>query len=289
MLNLLQSNTDKLQVITSAAGTIDVDVAYVDFLAGSPPTITPSGASLQITTATTTDIVATPSTAGTIRNVKGVRIFNRDAALPNLVTIQASRGASPVLRQIWSEYLRPGEALILDERGNITLLTPITDKLLMKALAADDTGGQNINTVQPWFPTAGAGSIAIGTYRMEGLLAMTHGGTTHTTGLSFGGTAGIANIDYMATCLRATDGAIGTGYSAIRIGTVSNTVLEATSTATGTLIRVEGLVRVNAAGTIIPQFTHSAATGTAPTIKRNSYIRFTGLGDASFTTLGTWS
>jgi hypothetical protein len=84
---LLDATTDKLKVVTSAAATIDVQANYVE-LSSSTFLITGGGnQNTAISTATTTDIVAAPG-ATTIRNVKGITIYNKDASLSCDVTVQ---------------------------------------------------------------------------------------------------------------------------------------------------------------------------------------------------------
>lgn len=160
---------------------------------------------------------------------------------------------------------------------------------LFKCLAADDTGGQTIATVQPWFPTAGAVRVAPSlTYMMDGILLMTTGATTHTTALGFGGTATLTSIDWIAQGFSAAAGTTATAQNGVWNTVVTSTVLTATSTATGTAIRVSGIVRTNRAGTFIPQFTFSAnPTGTI-TIKKDTYFRLVPIGSNTVTTAGYW-
>jgi hypothetical protein len=90
MLNLTNASTDKLQVVTDAAATLDVVISWTDWLSGSP---TPGTTATAITTATTTDVVATPA-ASTTRNVKHITIRNKHASLPVNVTVVFNRGGT---------------------------------------------------------------------------------------------------------------------------------------------------------------------------------------------------
>ncbi len=90
MLNLTNASTDKLQLITDAATTLDVVTSWVDWLSGTP---TPGTTPTAITTATTTDIVATPA-ASTIRNVKHITVRNKHATLTGNVTVVLNRGGT---------------------------------------------------------------------------------------------------------------------------------------------------------------------------------------------------
>lgn len=64
---LLTSTSDKIQVVTSASGDIDVHATWLDSASG---TVTPGRTNtVAIATATTTDVVAAPA-ASTYRNVQ---------------------------------------------------------------------------------------------------------------------------------------------------------------------------------------------------------------------------
>lgn len=95
MLNLI-GNTDKLSLITSAAATIDVVAAFMDISGAVPPVIqgdTSGNQLTAITTANTTDIVATPASTE-IRNVKTLHIRNKHASLSCDVTVQLNRSGT---------------------------------------------------------------------------------------------------------------------------------------------------------------------------------------------------
>jgi hypothetical protein len=164
---------------------------------------------------------------------------------------------------------------------------------LWKVLTADDTGGQNINTVQPWFPTAGAVTVAASTtYFMEGLLWTTRaaGSTSHATGLAFGGTATITSMDYLVRC-KEGDANDLQDVSAIWMNGVGAVTIKAASTSTteNTFVLIRGIVRVNAGGTLIPQFFYTVAPGGAPTIKRNSFFLLRPIGTNVIGSQGTWA
>jgi hypothetical protein len=83
---MLALTTDKLQLVTSAAVTVDVHVAYID---ASDTTLAPSGAGKQntaISTATTTDILASPASS-TVRTVDALFVRNKHASTPTDVTV----------------------------------------------------------------------------------------------------------------------------------------------------------------------------------------------------------
>jgi len=164
--------------------------------------------------------------------------------------------------------------------------------MLLKVLAANETGS-DVNTAQDWFPSNGDVSVAANTtYLLEGELRLSRsaGTTSHTTGILFGGTATLTGIKYKALC-NTGDTVANIAENGISGEVATVIVLKAASTsATEQIsIRVTGVVRINAAGTFIPQFQYSAAPGGAPSVLANSYFKLVPLGSGSFTAQGTWA
>jgi hypothetical protein len=164
---------------------------------------------------------------------------------------------------------------------------------LFKILAADDTGGQNVNTAQPWFPTAGGVTVeGDTTYFFRGFLWTTRsaGSSSHTTGVLFGGTATLTAIGYAAWA-KTGDANDLQSWSGFWASAATTLVVKASSASTteNVLIRVEGMVRINASGTLIPQFIYSSAPGGAPTIKRESYFMLQKLGAGAVASQGSWA
>jgi len=59
------------------------------------------------------------------------------------------------------------------------------------------------------------------------------------------------------------------------------------STNSHTLIKFEGIMRVNAAGSVVPQITFSAAPGGTNTLEIGSYLRFYPIGSNTIDSVGT--
>lgn len=104
MLNLVLT-TDKLQIITSSAATIDVHASFAD-LSGS--TVTPGKQNTALSSAATTDVVAAPASS-TVRNVKTLHLRNKDASLSCDVTVQFNANAT--LYELAKYTLAPGQML----------------------------------------------------------------------------------------------------------------------------------------------------------------------------------
>lgn len=290
---LLTATTDKLQVITSAAVTVDVHASFMDMTNADPPAVkgsTSGKLNTAITTAATTDVVAAPG-ASTIRNIKTLHVRNKHASSAVDVTVQYNQNGT--LFELHKVNLAAGEILEYIEGIGFFEVAIVTPTFLQKVLSADDAGGTNVATAQPWFPTAGGVTVpADTTYYMEGFLSVSRaaGTTSHTTGILFAGTATLTSILYTAkTQVGETDALLPLSRVTSRVAT--NTTIKAASvTATEQFgCDVEGIVRISGAGTFIPQFIYSAAPGGAPTILKNSYFRLQPLGSGSFTSSGVWA
>jgi hypothetical protein len=164
--------------------------------------------------------------------------------------------------------------------------------ILFKALNADATG-QNVATVQPWFPTTGAVTVAAATsYFFEGLLYLTRsaGVTSHSTSLLFGGTATLTAIQAIAHSKTGDTAASSVLQSVIMTSAGAALVKAASTSATEVIaVLVTGIVRINAGGTFIPQFQYTFAPGGAPTVKAGSYFHMFPIGDNAVQSRGTWS
>ena len=154
------------------------------------------------------------------------------------------------------------------------LLNPYVASDVHKSLTADATG-TNVATAQPWFPSAGGVTLAAGSYLFRGVLRTSRadGFVSHTTGVSFGGTAAITGIDYLGkgkkndtNALADLQGFFGSAATTLVLKSSSNSPTEQT------VIEVDGVVIIGTAGTFIPQFIYSAAPGGAPTIARGTFF-----------------
>lgn len=117
------------------------------------------------------------------------------------------------------------------------------------------------------------------------------GGTTRTTALEFdAGTASLTSICYDATIATGAANAIytvnPTGITAIVATAV---VMNATVATAAAIIRARGIVRINVAGTFIPQIKFSAdPTGTLLS-KKESFFLMTPLGTNTVASIGSWA
>jgi plastocyanin len=106
---VLAATTDKIQLITSSAATLDVHASHIDCSAASPPVVDqPERTNTAISSAATTDIVAAPG-ASKRRMVKTLHIRNKHASLSCDVTVQFNQNAT--LYELHKVTLAPGETL----------------------------------------------------------------------------------------------------------------------------------------------------------------------------------
>ena len=293
MLNLMLT-TDKLQLVTSAVASIDVHISFVDLAQPVSASTYPQPGkqnTAAIATATTTDICAAPASS-TTRNVKTVVISNTHASASCDVTPIYNQNAT-LVRCGPKQTLAPGDTLEYIEGVGWYKVAATAPGTLLKILTADDTGGQNVATAQPWFPTAGGVTVASDTtYLLDGrlLLSRAAGTTSHTTSLLFAGTAVISSIVYMAKVQ------VGDTMALLPLSRVESAVLTSTAIKIASIVAteqitvdLEGVLRVTTAGTFIPQFIYSAAPGGTPTILRGSRFMLTPVGSAGFLSQGVWA
>lgn len=231
---LLTATTDKLQIITGAAGTLDVHASFIDMSNADPPVVKGSSSSRQntaITTATTTDVVASPA-ASTSRNVKTLHIRNKHATTATDVTVQFNQNAT--LFELWKVNLAPGDALEYIEgigffEVNAAFVSGVTTNKSTSAVAAAFAADTYLvgSSVPLGSPVIGTSYIltfdvtktAAGTATPILTVRVGTAGTTGDTArCTFTFSAGTAATDtgiFTATCTFRT---IGSGTSAVLQG-----------------------------------------------------------------------
>lgn len=169
------------------------------------------------------------------------------------------------------------------------------------ALASDYTLTDS-STAQKAFNATTNGQITLPAnsgYLLEAEYMISNVGTTsHTWATLFAGTATITALDYQARGRSGITSALtltadSSASQANGAGSLPTTALVMTAASTSAtenvLISIRGVVRINAAGTFIPQIKLSAATTGASKMLRGSYIRLTPIGTDAATNLGNWS
>lgn len=132
---ILAAVTDELELVTSAAASVDVNVTYVDISdATNPESGVAKKKDTAISAAATTGILAA-SAAGILRNIKQIIVRNTDALLSNDVTLRLSQNAT--VSELRRQRLAPGETLVYIEGvGFTTAKLNLSDD---RAIATDTT------------------------------------------------------------------------------------------------------------------------------------------------------
>jgi hypothetical protein len=110
---ILSSVSDLVQLVTSAAVTVDVHASWVDW---NGTAATPDRTNTAITTATTTTVVGSPASS-VQRTVKLLTVKNKHASSSVGVTLQHTDGTTAV--QMPKVTLLAGEMLVLNEVGTL--------------------------------------------------------------------------------------------------------------------------------------------------------------------------
>jgi hypothetical protein len=138
-------------------------------------------------------------------------------------------------------------------------------------------------------PTNGALTVkAATTYFFECLINVTSlSNTSGSFGFAIGGTATLISIMWHSTAFKTSNPSIAaTGNTTMNIN-AANTALNNASTGTVGYASIKGTIRINAAGTIIPQI--SLTTASAGVVQPNSYFRIIPVGTNAVTSVGNWS
>ena len=230
-MKLLTATTDSIEVITSAAGSVDMRCDYMDATNADPPVVKGSTSgrahAASVTTATTTTLVS--GAASTLRNVKSIFVRNKSSSVSNDITVRYNANGTTIEEVKYT--LPPGATLQWSsETGLWDVFSPSQQKAANAALASQ-TGfsadtyltGSNI-AIPLGGPTAGM------TYRLVFDVTKTAAGTAAAVLSIRYGTAGstadtaraqltwgaqTAAIDAGIITVLATFRAVGSGTTAV--------------------------------------------------------------------------
>lgn len=149
-------------------------------------------------------------------------------------------------------------------------------------------------TAQNVFSPVGFDTITVQastTYMFDGLyIIKTTGAVTHTISMSFAlTTATITNCSWttMSYPLAAPPVAAGRAQDSNFFASVAGGLVNATNATAYNIVKFEGIMRVNAAGSVVPQITFSAAPTGTNTLEIGSYLRFYPIGSNTIDSVGT--
>ena len=278
---ILATTTDKFQLITDAAVTVDVHASFMDL---SGTTATPGKQNTAITTAATTDIVSAPG-ASTYRNLKTLTVRNKHATSSVIVTFQFNQNGT--VFEIHKVQLLAGEMLEYIEGvgfftlANSTVANPVT----VARLSADQSNSTTTLTEVTNLSTA----TGTGTYIFQYMLITQSAATT--TGQRFSVnydgtvTSFVANwygVDATATASTAAMSQAATG-AAMQVFSVNSARAKST-TGWGTsisvdtanadmLVLIDGIMIVTVAGNI--ELWHASEVAASSTVKAGSSLILT--------------
>lgn len=166
---------------------------------------------------------------------------------------------------------------------------------LFKNLSADDTGGVDGLTAQPWFPTSGAVTVTANrAYRVHGLLRVNKPVTNATNlQLLFGGTCTISGVKYRVIGQsQSADNATGTAQNSGWVVSSTAVIVVANNSVAYVWAEIVGTIRITTGGTLIPQFKFSNTPGSGAdtvTVRAGTFFELTEIGADTVTERGTWA
>lgn len=257
---LLTSTSDKVQLVTSAAGDIDVHATWVDNASG---TITPGRTNTgAITTATTTDVVGSPG-ASTQRNVQSLIVNNVHASVTNTVTVRHTDGSTPVdlivislaagetLQFIdgvgWQVLASSGAAKTTQNFGNVAYSSSQSSVVLGSDVTNNNATANTIADV-----TGLSFGVTSGNrYYFRFIIPYTAAATTTGSRWTISGPAAPTLLNYRSTyTLTATSETNNAGVTAYDTPSSSS----ASSLTAGNVAIIEGIIQPSANGTVIARF-----------------------------------
>lgn len=129
-------------------------------------------------------------------------------------------------------------------------------------------------------------------YRFSWVINLTNTGTTsHTWAILFGGTATLTSGMIQAQGYTATSNALTAANQIYSTTPTSALVVTAASTSATENVGIfaAGILRINAAGTLIPQIKPSAATTGTAKVLANSFFQMVQIGSNTAGFIGPWS
>jgi hypothetical protein len=283
MLILTNAGTDKLQLVTDAAVTVDVHATWIDrHTSTSAQTL--GRTNTAITTAATTDIVATPGSS-LVRIVKTLHIRNKHATTSVKVTVLYDQNGTDF--ELHSATLLAGESLeYVEGIGWFLLEAPdVTNPVTVARLGADQAN----STITPTEVTGLTVLTGTGTYVFEYFLITQSAAAT--TGQRFDVnhdgtvTSFVWNqryVDTSATAATAVPDQDAVGAAAHVMGAFASrakgtagrgTTLSVDTANADMFVLIEGVAIVTVAGNL--ELWHGSEVAAASTVKAGSSLRLT--------------
>lgn len=270
-MELLTSTSDKVQVVTASAGAVSVRASFVDHASGL---FTPGRTNTaSITTATTTDVVASPG-ASTQRNTKNLEIWNTHASVSNVVIVQHTDGTT--VSRMWTGTLLAGEGVIMNDDGDWTMydvtgaIKAPTQRLdLMVTVASDVT-----NATTSFADVTGL-VVALKSGKKYVFEAhLTHINNATTTGSRFGVNIGAAPTVLRISTIDTVTGSVTASVHSAGSVTALDTAVTAqtTGSATDTLAIISGFIQPSADGNFAIRCASEVAVAAGLIVRAGSWL-----------------
>lgn len=276
MLTALFNTTDKLQLVTGAAATLDVVVTFTDLVASSGAFSKTDRQLTAITTATTTDILAVPA-ADRTRGINSIFVRNKHATQNSDVTIVYDANGTDY--EIHKITLQPGALLeFIEGIGWFTIDTKIQSVI---KLASDQSNSTTTLTEVTGLSTP----VGVGSWAFQYYLLHQSGATTTGTRWSVNHdgtvTSFVANVGFAGGTAASTDAPdqdlVAAGaqlmsyFSARAKSTLGWGTTLSVDTATSDMFTIiEGLMVVSVAGNI--ELWHGSEVAAISTVKAGSIL-----------------
>lgn len=265
---LLLATTDKISLITSAAGTLDV-IASIQDKTTSGGTIASASQRTAITTATTTDIVSAPS-SGVERNIVELTVRNKHATQATDVTVQLN--ANGTLYEIGKWAVAAGDTLEYVEGVGWYLVSQPSalDKCLV--VTADV-----INATTSFADVTGLTTPLLSGKHYTFDAVLIHQTNATTTGARFGINIGAAPTSMILHGLsQITSSVTAATWGASAAVTARDTAMVVETTGPGAvnmIARMSGWIVPSADGTFAVRCQSEVAVASALTVKAGSFCR----------------
>jgi hypothetical protein len=240
--------------------------------------------------------VLTSAGAGAVPTWSPAGGFSGGTLSSNLTLAAGTTSLSPLTFQSGT-LLTSATAGAAEFDGKVLYTTPasrgVSPSMMFYRLDSNYVGS-NSNTAQSVF---GVGvtlqSSTVYAFEYKCALTKTAGGTSHSLGISFGGTATVNNILYIGQVVSRTT-ALPVIFDPSAFATASTSNLSiGTSTSTATASRfwsITGTVSIDEGGTFIPQYTLSTPPGGAYSTVAGSYFAIWPISaSGANTSVGPWA
>ena len=256
--------------------------------------------------------------AGGVGNTAGAGVGTTDTQTLTNKLLSLAAGTTTVaplqFSSLSSAILTTQTQGAVEYDGNVIYTTPGTGRGVMPGMSvycqlgggntiASNTTAQNIFGGNGSYTSFNPSTININyLFEINIGLTKTAGATSHTVAFGFAGGATVSNIFYRGTSLAVTGTSSISGYTAnagqFAANTTASTVCSAAiaNAASTFSMTITGFLRFSATGTLIPQFTLSAAPGGAYSVLPGSYMTIYPIGNqggagtsASATRVGRWT